>query len=274
MHGSDYGGRIQEKYEAILHAIRARARILVAYSGGIDSSLVLKLAHDAVGDDCLAVIADSPSLPRRELEEAKRAAAQIGAALEVVSLHELDIDEYRENSGLRCYYCRSELGQVLREIAFTRDFPSIADGANLSDVGDYRPGMKAMDENGVWHPLLEFGVDKQTVREMSRWLGLPGHDKPSSPCLSSRIMVGQPITVENLAMIEAGEDYLHELGFRQVRVRCLGTAAKIEVAREDVQRLDTEPLSSSINRRLTEIGFSSVTVDPRGYRTGSMKRRD
>ncbi len=271
---TDDGGVVQEKYIDILHAMRARARILVAYSGGVDSALVLRIAQDAVGDDCLAVIADSPSLPRRELEDAKRAAAQIGVALEVVTLHELDNEEYRRNSGLRCYYCRSELGQALREIAFTRDFATIADGANLSDVGDYRPGMKAMDENGVWHPLLEFGVDKETVREMSKWLGLPWYDKPSSPCLSSRVIVGQPITVEKLAMIEAGEDYLHELGFRQVRVRCLGTTAKIEVAREEIQRLRVEPLFSNVSRRLTEIGFSSVAVDQQGYRTGSMNRRD
>jgi len=220
----------------------------------------------------LAVIADSPSLPRNELEAAKLTAERIGVKLEVIQLREMENEDYRRNTATRCYHCRTELAVVLRRMAAERGFATIADGANLSDLGDYRPGMRAMDENGVWHPLMEFRLDKAAVREMARSLGLETHDKPSTPCLSSRIATGEPITEAKLRMIEAGEDFLHELGFSLVRLRYIGGNARIEVAREDICRLSNDPLLTLVSGRLKEFGFREVAVDPNGYRQGSMNQ--
>jgi len=263
---------IDEKRDLIVTAMRERRRILIAFSGGVDSGLVLKLAHDAIGDECLAVIADSPSLPRRELEEARKMASEIGARLKVLRLHEMEREDYLENSGLRCYFCRTELGRELRAIAASDGFNTIADGANASDLGDYRPGMKAADESGFWHPLIEFGVTKDRVREMARGLGLSWFDKPSSPCLSSRIMTGERITEEKLRMIEAGEDLLHDMGYRLVRVRNIRGAARIEVSKEDVPRLTEISTFGEVENKLKGLGFLSVTVDPQGYSQGSMNK--
>jgi len=258
------------KRNLILAAMRERGRILVAFSGGVDSGLVLRLAHDAIGDGCLAVIADSPSLPRRELEAARKMAGEMGVRLKVLRLHEMEREDYLENSRLRCYFCRTDLGRELRTLAASEGFNTIADGANASDLSDYRPGMKASDENGFWHPLMEFGVTKDEVRAMARDLGLSWHDKPSSPCLSSRILTGERITEEKLRMIEQGEDLLHDMGYRLVRVRNIKGAARIEVSKEDMPRLSETSAFDKVENRLKVIGFLAVTMDPRGYRQGSM----
>jgi len=263
---------IDEKRDLIVEAMRKRGRILVAFSGGVDSGLVLRLAHDAVGEQCLAVIADSPSLPRRELEAARKVAGEIGASLKILRLHEMEREDYLENSGLRCYFCRTELGRELRALAASDGFDTIADGANASDLGDYRPGMKASDENGFWHPLIEFRVTKDVVREMARGIGLSWFDKPSSPCLSSRIMAGERITEEKLRMIEAGEDLLHDMGYRLVRVRNIKGAARIEVSKENIPRLTERSNFDEVENELKRFGFLSVTVDPQGYRQGNMNR--
>jgi uncharacterized protein len=263
---------LDEKRNLIVTAMRERGRILVAFSGGVDSGLVLKLAHDAIGDECLAVIADSPSLPRRELEAARKMAGEIGARLKVLRLHEMDREDYIKNSGLRCYFCRTELGRELKALATSDGFDTIADGANASDLGDYRPGMKAADESGFWHPLIEFGVTKELVREMAGELGLSWFDKPSSPCLSSRIMTGERITEKKLRMIEAGEDLLHDMGYRLVRVRNIKGAARIEVSIEDIPRLTEISTFGDVEAELKKLGFLSITVDPQGYRQGSMNR--
>ncbi len=264
---------VREKYDALIGEMRKRGRILVAFSGGVDSGLVLKLAHDAVGGDCMAVIADSPSLPRSELAFAKKTAADIGVQLEVIRLREMEREDYRKNTPLRCYFCRSELGRELKEIAASRSFTTIADGANVSDLSDYRPGMKATDENGFWHPLVELAVDKETVRSMVRNLGLDWHEKPSSPCLSSRIMTGERITERKLRLIEEGEELLHEMGFPGVRVRFIKGTARIEVPLQDVPRLLAAPQSAKAESGLKRIGFLSVTIDSGGYRSGSMNAR-
>jgi uncharacterized protein len=264
---------IDGKRDIIVTAMRKRGRFLVAFSGGVDSGLVLRLAHDAIGDCCLAVIADSPSLPRRELEAARKMADEIGTLLKVVRLHEMEREDYLQNSGLRCYFCRTELARELRALAVTDGFNTIADGANASDLGDYRPGMKASDENGFWHPLIEFGVTKEMVRAMAKELGLSWHDKPSSPCLSSRIMTGERITEKKLRMIEAGEDLLHDMGYGLVRVRNIRGAARIEVSKEDLPKMTEVSTFDDVEGKLKELGFLSVTVDPLGYRQGSMNRR-
>ena len=261
------------KRDLILAAMRERGRVIVAFSGGVDSSLVLKLAKDALGEGCLAVIADSPTLPRRELEAAKRMAGEMGARLEVLRLRETERKDYMENSGLRCYYCRSELGRELKAFTASRGFGTVADGANASDLGDYRPGLKAADENRFWHPLIEFGITKDMVRTMAAELGLSWFDKPSSPCLSSRIMTGEPITLEKLMMIETGEDMLHDMGFRLVRVRSIGGSARIEVSKQDVPRLTDASIYKEVESELRGLGFRSVTVDNEGYRQGNMNKR-
>jgi len=264
---------IDQAHGRLLQAMKKRGKVLVAFSGGVDSGLVLKLAHDALGDSCLAAIGDSPSLPRRELEAAQGMAAEIGAPFKVVELRELENERYRENTGFRCYYCRTELASALKDLAAVSGFTTIADGANVSDLSDYRPGLKAADENGFWHPLIEFRLDKPAVRAMVRHLGLSWHDKPSSPCLSSRIKTGERVTLEKLAMIEEGEDFLHDFGFRVVRVRYIGGAARIEVPAEDVSRISDPPVLEEVETRLKEVGFASVEVDPKGYRQGSMNKR-
>jgi len=264
---------LKEKYEVIVQAMRNRGKIMVAFSGGVDSSLVLKLAHDALGNDCLAVVGDSPTMARREYQVAKSVAKEIGAKLEIVYLSEMEDESYRQNLETRCYICRSELGRVLRNIANTRNFQTIVDGANISDKDDFRPGMKATDENGFWHPLMEFGLDKSMVREMAKQLGLSIHDKPSTPCLSSRIAFGESITVSKLKIIEAGEDFLHDLGFHQVRVRYHNGIARIEVPKENLPRLVETTILEKVVSKLKELGFLYVTVDMEGYRIGSMNQR-
>jgi len=248
----------------LLDAFRARRRILVAYSGGIDSGLVAKLARDALGDGALAVIADAESLAHRELDEARAEAAEIGIALRVVPVSDLANPDYAANPANRCYFCRSGLAGVLREIAATEGFGTIADGIHASDLGDDRPGIRAMDEAAFWHPLVEFGLAKADVRALARSLGLSFWDKPSNACLSSRIPPGTPITVGLLRQVEAAEDYLRGIGFRQVRVRHRGAAARVEVAPEEVRRL--EGMRDEVAAVLRSLGYSDAVVDAAGYR--------
>src|SRR3989441_2825455 len=223
--------------DALRAAFRGKGRVLVAFSGGVDSGLVAKLAHDALGNGALAVTTDAESLSRWELAEAQAEAAEIGIPLRVVKVSELAIPGYVANPVNRCYFCRAELAGVLTEIAAKEGFRAIADGVNRSDLGDVRPGVRAMDEAGFWHPLVEFGLAKADVRAMAQSLGLSFHDKPSNACLSSRIPHGTPITIDSLRQVEAAEDYLRERGFRQVRVRHHGTIARVEVPPEDIPRL-------------------------------------
>src|SRR5881409_3391167 len=212
--------------ETIVRSFRSRGRVLVAFSGGVDSGLVARLAHDALDGNALAVIADAESLSRRELAEARAEADEIGIALNVASVSELANANYRQNPTNRCYFCRSELAEVLVDIAAREGFSAIADGVNVSDLGDVRPGIRAMDEAGFWHPLVEFGLGKADVRALARHLGLSFYDKPSNACLSSRIPHGTEVTLELLRQVEAAEEVLRRQGFRQVRVRHHGTTAK------------------------------------------------
>ncbi len=251
--------------DALRAAFRGKGRVLVAFSGGVDSGLVAKLAHDALGDGALAVITDAESLSRRELGEAKAEAAEIGIPLRVVAVSELAIPGYAANPVNRCYFCRAELAGVLTDLAAKEGFRAIADGVNCSDIGDVRPGLRAMDEAGFWHPLVEFGLAKAHVRAMARSLGLSFHDKPSNACLSSRIPHGTPITLERLRQVEAAEDVLRDRGFRQVRVRHHGTTAKIEVLPEDLPRL--EAIRDEVSAALQGLGYDETVIDPIGYRT-------
>ena len=261
---------LDETYRVMREAMRNRGRVLVAYSGGVDSGLVARVAHDALGMSALAVIADAESLSRRELEEAMQEADEIGIDLRVIRVSELANDEYVANPSNRCYFCRKELGAALRPLAADLGIRTIADGVNVSDLGDHRPGIQAMNEEGFWHPLVEFGLTKPDVRALSKHLGLSFHDKPSNACLSSRIAYGEVITLEKLNRVESAEEALRALGFRVVRVRSHEGIARIEVPREDLPRIVEPAMAEKVARAVRDAGFVYVTIDLLGYRSGSM----
>ena len=257
-------------YHRMVEAMCDRGRILVAYSGGVDSGLVARIAYDALGDDALAVIADAESLSRRELHEALDEAAEIGIRVKVVRVSELANDRYVANPTNRCYFCRKELGAALKPLAAELRVRTIADGVNVSDLGDHRPGIQAMNEEGFWHPLVEFGLAKADVRALARELGLSFHDKPSNACLSSRIAYGEVITLEKLQRVEAAEEAIRTLGFLVVRVRAHEGVARIEVPREDLPRIVAPEMAEKVARAVRDAGFVYVAIDLLGYRSGSM----
>jgi len=252
------------KLDELKTLLRGCGRTLVAYSGGVDSALLAKVAHDTLGADAQAVIADSPSLPRRELEEA----LQIGFPVRVIQTHEMADANYTSNPGNRCYFCKSELFERLAGIAKAEGFATIVYGENASDVGDYRPGAEAAKEYRVRAPLKEVGLTKAEIRQLSAELGLPTADKPQMACLSSRLPPGEPVTVEALAMIEAAENVLRDLGFYDVRVRHHKNIARIEVGADEVARLLDETLRESVGEALRKLGYAYVTLDLLGYRRG------
>ena len=261
---------LDDAYSKMVAAMRERRRVLVAYSGGVDSGLVARVARDALGDDALAVLADAESLSRHELVEARAEAEEIGIDLRVLEVSELANETYVANPTNRCYFCRKELARGLRPLAAELGYPTIADGVNLSDLGDHRPGIRAMDEEGFWHPLVEFGLSKADVRELSRRLGLSFHAKPSNACLSSRIAYGEVITLEKLQRIDAAEEAIRALGFDVVRVRAHEGIARIEVPSKDLPRLVEPAVAERVVQAVRDAGFLHVTVDLRGYRSGSM----
>jgi len=263
-------GNVRAAYDRMVEAMRERGRVLVAFSGGIDSGLVARIAYDALADDALAVLADAESLARRELEEAVSEASEIGIPLRTVRVSELANEQYVANPTNRCYFCRKELGAALKPIAAELGYGTIADGVNLSDLGDYRPGIQAMNEEGFWHPLVQFGFAKEDVRTLARDLGLSFHGKPSNACLSSRISYGEVITLDKLHRVEAAEEAIRALGFPVVRVRAHEGIARIEVPKEDLPRIVEPAVAAKVARAVREAGFVYVTIDLLGYRSGSM----
>ena len=263
-------GDVRAAYDRMVEAMRERGRVLVAFSGGIDSGLVARIAYDALADDALAVLADAESLARRELEEAVSEASEIGIPLRTVRVSELANEQYVVNPTNRCYFCRKELGAALKPIAAELGYRTIADGVNLSDLGDYRPGIQAMNEEGFWHPLVQFGFAKEDVRTLARDLGLSFHGKPSNACLSSRISYGEVITVDKLHRVETAEEAIRALGFPVVRVRAHEGIARIEVPKEDLPRIVEPAVAAKVARAVREAGFVHVTIDLLGYRSGSM----
>lgn len=261
---------LTEKRNRLESLIREMGSAVVAYSGGVDSALVMAVAHAALGPKALAVTADSDSLPARELEAAKRLARMIGAEHIVIQSREMESEDYRRNPVNRCYYCKSELYARLKTIAGERGFAYIVNGTNVDDLGDYRPGLDAAAEANVRSPLRDAGINKQDVRALARELGLPVAEKPAAACLSSRIPYGEPVTPEKLAMIERAEGFLVSLGFSQVRVRHHGDIARIELPKEDIPGFFRDGIQESVQKRLKEIGFKYVTLDIEGYRTGSL----
>lgn len=261
-----------KKFAQITQIFAEMEQVLVAYSGGIDSTLVAKLAWDQLGERALAVTAASPSLLPEDLEEAIEQAQVIGIRHEIVETHELEDPDYAANPINRCYFCKRELHDTLRPLAQSRGYGYVVDGLNADDLLDYRPGVQAAVERGVRSPLAEVGIRKVEVRQLSRQLGLPWWDKPAQPCLSSRFPYGEEITAEKLRRVGAAERYLRSLGWRQVRVRSEKDTARIELPpqhiHEFIQKTDLEALVKAFQAA----GYLYVSLDLEGYQSGKLNR--
>ncbi|MGD0990280.1 MAG: ATP-dependent sacrificial sulfur transferase LarE [Candidatus Sulfotelmatobacter sp.] len=256
---------------AVLRAqLEKLRRLLVAYSGGVDSAYLAWAAYQALGNKMLAIIADSPSLARTQLADAIAFAKEQAIPLEVVATSELDRPEYARNDAQRCFFCKDELFTLMERLRQARGFDAIAYGVNVDDQGDFRPGQKAAANHRVAAPLLDAGLGKHEIRELARQAGLRVWDKPASACLSSRIEYGRPVTRNTLAAVEKGEEALHDLGFRQVRVRHHGEIVRIEIAREQLHRALDPAMAAEFTRIFKALGFKFVTLDLEGFRSGSM----
>lgn len=261
---------IQTKQDRLKRRIRELGSVAVAFSGGVDSTFLLKTAHDLLGDHTLAVTIRSSFFPLRELDEAVQFVQKEGIEHIVIEVDELALPGFAQNPVNRCYLCKTELFTQIRRIAEARNIPHIAEGSNADDSRDYRPGLQAIAELGIVSPLREAELTKQEIRQLSGELGLPTQHKPSFACLASRFPYGEAITRERLTMIDRAEQYLLDAGFHQVRVRFHGNLARIEVDEEGLNRLSDKSLREKIHCRFKEIGFVYVSVDLLGYRTGSM----
>jgi pyridinium-3,5-biscarboxylic acid mononucleotide sulfurtransferase len=250
--------------------LRWLGRALIAYSGGVDSAYLAWAAHRALGDNMLAVIADSASLARTQLADALAFANEQGIPVEVIATSELDRPEYIRNDGQRCFQCKDELFIVMESLRAARGFDSIAYGVNLDDQGDYRPGQQAAKQHHVAAPLLSAGLTKQDIRDLAREAGLRIWDKPASACLSSRIEYGRPVTREALDVVERGEDAIRALGFRQFRVRHHGDIVRIEIAQDELDRALNPAMAAQFTAIFKQLGFKFVTLDLEGFRSGSM----
>jgi len=258
------------KLDRLRDLLRGLGGVVVAYSGGVDSVFLARVAHEALGERAVAVLGASPSLPSREREAALAVAREIGIELELVETGELDAAAYRANAPDRCFHCKSELFRQCRAVAERRGMPVIVDGFNADDAGDFRPGAKAAEEAGVRHPLAEAGLTKAEIRELSKALKLPTWDKPAMACLASRIPYGVEVTVERLKMIETVENGLKDMGFKQVRARHHGELVRLELAAGELDRLFDPAVRAEVSRLARAAGFRYATADLDGYRMGSL----
>jgi pyridinium-3,5-biscarboxylic acid mononucleotide sulfurtransferase len=264
------GTDIELKRMALQSHLARLGRLLVAYSGGVDSAYLAWAAHQALQDRMLAIIADSPSLARTQLQDATAFAGEHGIPLEVIATAELDRPEYVRNDAQRCFFCKDELFTLMEAVRAARGFDAIAYGVNRDDAGEFRPGQKAAGAHHVAAPLLDAGLGKEEIRALARSAGLRIWDKPASACLSSRIEYGRPVTREALAVVEKGEEALRGLGFRQFRVRHHGEIVRLEIAREELPRALDLTMAADFTRIFKALGFKFVTLDLEGFHSGSM----
>lgn len=261
-----------KKQKRLLQYLRNLGSIMVAYSGGVDSTFLLSLAHEAVGEKAIAVTSNSKIHPVRETEAAISFARDKNIRHIIFSSEELALKEFVLNGSDRCYHCKKSLFENITDIASREGIPNIAHGANVDDKEDFRPGTKAAEEAGALAPLSDLCLGKDEIRLLSQEMGLPTHAKPSAACLASRIPYGTAISVEKLKMVEMGEDFLINTGFKNVRVRHYGPLAKIEVCEEDLEKIIDISLRGSIIDKFIGLGFEHVAIDIEGYRTGKMNR--
>jgi len=268
--GTILTGVLSAKSHRLEEQLRGLGRVLVAYSGGVDSAFLSWAALQVLGENMLAVLADSPSLARSQMQDAVAFAEEQGIPLTIIQTAEMERAEYRSNDASRCFHCKDELFTVMEEFRAGHGFDVIAYGVNLDDQGDYRPGQQAARQHGVVAPLLDAGLTKQDIRDLARQAGLRLWDKPASACLSSRIEYGRPVTPKALQAVEQGEDALRQMGFRQFRVRHHGDIVRIEIARDELPRALSPEMATEFTRIFKALGFSYVTLDLEGFRSGSM----
>lgn len=261
---------LDAKLAALEASLRDMGRVLVAFSGGVDSSFLLRVAVDVLGDGVVALTTRSPTAPEEDEATAREVATALGVAHHLIDANELDIPGYAANPVNRCYFCKGSLYAICDAEARRLGVRAVVDGVNRDDLADYRPGLRAAEEHGVRHPLAEAGLSKAEIRVLSRRAGLPTADRPSSPCLSSRFPYGTRITPEGLRKVAAAERVLRDLGFRECRVRAHEPIARIEVPAAELARLATPEVRDVVVRELRAIGFGYVTVDLQGFRSGSL----